>query len=82
MNFLGQKWLSAFGAHHHGIERLAALAVLVQQGTSAFVNHVGVTPVYERHHDRIEVEALLRQDVLVAFGRLLIGNAAQNALPN
>lgn len=54
----------------------------MQQGTSAFVDHVGVAPMYERHHDRIEVEALLRQDILVAFRRLLVRNAAQDAQPN
>ena len=70
MNFLGRKRLSAFRAHHHGIEHLAALAVLMQQGAAAFVDHVGVAPMHERHHDRIEIEALLRQDILVAFGRL------------
>jgi hypothetical protein len=82
MNFLGRKRLAAFRAHHHGVEHLSALAVLMQQGTSAFVDHVGVAPMYERHHDGIEVEVLLRQDILVAFRRLLIRNAAQDALPN
>lgn len=54
----------------------------MQQGTSALVDHVGVAQMHERHHDRMEIEALLRQDILVAFGRLLIWNAAQDALPN
>ena len=80
MNFFGGKRFSAFRAHHHRIEHLAALAMLMQQGTSAFVDHVGVAPMDERHHDRIEIEPLLRQDILVAFGRLLIGRTTQHAL--
>ncbi len=80
MNFLGRKRLAAFGAHHDRIEVLAAFAVLMQQRPPACVDHVRVTPVHDRHHDRIEIEALLREDVLMALGRLLIGNAAQARL--
>lgn len=60
MNFLGRKRLAAFRAHHHWIKRLAAFAVLMQQGAPPFVDHVSVAPMHERHHDGIEVEALLR----------------------
>jgi hypothetical protein len=82
MDFLRQKRFAAFGAHHDGIEHLAALAVLMQQGPSAFVDHVGVAPMHERHHHWIEIEALLGEDVFVPLGRFLIGNAAQHALPD
>ena len=82
MDFLGQKRFAAFGAHHHRIEHLAAFAMLVQQRPSAFVDHVGIAPMHERHHDRIQIESFLGEDVFVPFGRLLIGNAAQHALPD
>jgi hypothetical protein len=38
--------------------------------------------VDDRHDDRIKIEALLRQDVLVSLGRFLIGNPAQDAEPD
>src|SRR5438046_150756 len=82
MNLFGRKGLAAFGAHHDWIKVLAAFAVLVQQRPPAFVDHVGVAPMHNRHHDRIEIETLLRQGILVASRRLLIWNAAQHALPN
>ena len=82
MNLLGQKRFAAFGAYHHGIERLAAVAVLVQQRPAAFVDHVSVAPMDECHHDRIQIEALLGENIFVAFGRLLVRNAAQDALPD
>jgi hypothetical protein len=36
----------------------------------------------ECHHDRIQIEAFLGENVFVAFGRLLVRNAAQHALPD
>jgi len=74
--------LVAFGADHHRIECLAADLVLVQQRAAAFVHHVNVAPVHDRHQDRIEVETLLRQDVLVAFRAVLVGRAPQHAEPH
>jgi len=58
------------------------VAMLMQKRPTAFVDHVSVAPMNDRHHDRIEIEALLRQDVLVALGRFLIGDSAENALPD
>ena len=63
------KRLAAFGAHHHRVERLPAVAMLMQQRPSALVDHVGVAPMDQRHHHRIQVEALLGQDVFVPFRR-------------
>jgi hypothetical protein len=80
VDFFGLKRLAALRANHHGIEHLAALVVLVQQGPSTFVNHVDVTPMDNCHHDRIQIKALLGEDVLMAFGRLLVWNATQHAL--
>src|SRR5215212_7968291 len=80
MDFLRIKRLAAFGAHHYRIEVLAAFAVLMQQRPPAFVDHVRVTPMHERHHDWIEIESFLGENILMPFGRLLIGNAAQHAL--
>jgi hypothetical protein len=56
--------------------------VLVQQRPPACVDHVRVTPVHDCHHDRIEIEPFLGENVFVPFGRLLIGNPAQHALPD
>src|SRR5260370_19073713 len=53
MNFLGQQRLAALGAHDDGIEHLPALAMLMPDGTPAFVDHVGITPTQQRHYDRI-----------------------------
>ena len=72
MNLLGRKRLAAFGAHHDRIEVLAAFAVLMQQWPPAFVDHVRVTPMHERHHDRIESESRRGKDVFMPFGRFLI----------
>ena len=82
MNLLGQKRLAAFGANHHGIKHLAAFAMFMQQGPSAFVDHVGIAPMHQRHHDRVQVEALLGQDVFMPPGRFLIWNAPQYAEPD
>ena len=82
MDFLGLKRLAAFGAHHHGIEDLSALAMLMQQRPAALVDHMGIAPMHHRHHDRIEIEALLGEDVFMPLGRLLVGDAAQHALPD
>ena len=73
MNGFGRQRLTAFRADHYGIEHLLAALVFVQQRPSARVDHVDVAPVHDRHDDRIEVEALLRQDILVALGCFLIG---------
>ena len=79
MNLLGRKRLTAFRAHHDRIEVLAAFAVLMQQRPPAGVDHVRVTPVHDCHHDWIEIEPFLGENVFMSFGRLLIGkgNAAQ-----
>src|SRR5579872_3934225 len=54
--------------------------MLMQKRPAALVDHVSVAPMDDCHHDRIEIEALLRQDVLVALRRFLIGDSAENAL--
>ncbi len=82
MNLLGRKRFTAFGAHHDRIEVLTAFAMLMQQRPSAFVDHVRVTPMHDCHHDRIEIESLMGEDVFVPFRRFLIGDAAQHALPD
>ena len=46
MDFFGQQRFAAFGAYHHGIERLPALAMLMQQRPPAFVGVLSsVVPV-------------------------------------
>jgi hypothetical protein len=82
MDLFGQNRLAALGANHDGVEVLTAVAMLMQERPTAFVDHVSVAPMDDRHHDWIEIEALLRQDVLVALGRFLIGDSAENALPD
>src|SRR5216684_5493894 len=82
MDFFRQQRFAAFRAYHHGVERLPALAMLMQQRQTTLVDHVGIAPMHQRHHDRIEIEALLSEDVLVPFGRFLVGNATQHALPD
>jgi hypothetical protein len=49
----GLERLAAFRADHHGIEVLAAVLVLMEQRPAALVDHMGVAPVHDRHHDRI-----------------------------
>jgi len=71
--------LTAFRTDHHGIKHVSAVLVLVQHRPSPRIHHVDVAPVHDRHDDRIEVEALLGQDVFVALGRFLIGDPAQHA---
>jgi hypothetical protein len=71
MHHLGRKGLTAFGAHHDRIEVIAAFAVLMQQRPPACVDHVRVTPVHDCHHDWIEIEPFLGENVFVPFGRLL-----------
>jgi hypothetical protein len=40
---------------------------------------VHIAPIYDRHHDRIEAETLLRKDAFIALGRLHVGNAPENS---
>src|ERR1700738_3610743 len=68
MNLLGRQRLAAFGGNNHGIEHLAALAMLMQQGPSTLIHHVGIAPMHQRHHDRVQVEAFLGQDIFVPLG--------------
>ena len=82
MDFFGQNLLATLGANHDGVEVLTAVAMLMQKRPSAYIDHVSVAPMDDRHHDRIEIETLLSQDVLVALGRFLIGDSAENALPD
>ena len=56
--------------------------VLVQHRPSPCIHHVNIAPMHDRHDDRIEVEALLGQDVLVTLGRFLVGDTAQHAETN
>src|SRR6266481_8268030 len=41
-----------------------------------------LAPMHDRHHDGVKVESLLRQDVFVALGRVLIRDPAQHAEPH
>lgn len=80
MYFLGGQRLVADRAGHHRIEGVAAILVLVEHRSAALIRHVNVTPVDDRHHDRMQVQPLLGQDVLVALRTLLIGHAPKHAL--
>jgi len=71
---------SAFGAHHHRIEILAAEIVTVQQRAPLFACHIDITPVDDRHDDRVEVEPFLRQAILITHRPLLVGHLHEHEL--
>ncbi|OQW59475.1 MAG: hypothetical protein A4S14_05835 [Proteobacteria bacterium SG_bin9] len=78
MHFLGIERLTALGAHHHGVEFMLAVHMVMDPRSPTFVSKVNIPPMHQRHHDRIKIEPLLRQDVFVARRRLLIGNTPQH----
>src|SRR5258708_23482112 len=55
--------LAAFRADHHRIEQFPAALVLVKHRAAPRVDHVAITPVHDRHDDRVEIEAPPRQAV-------------------
>jgi len=81
VDLLRRKRLAAFGAYHDWIEQFSALAMLMQERSPTFVDGMYVSPMDQSHDDRIEVQALLRENVLVPLGRFPIWNAAENAEP-
>ena len=82
MNFLGQQWLTTFGAYHYGMNIFPHLSCSCSRGTATFVDHMNVTPMHRSHHHGIQIEAFLGQNVFVPFWRLLVGYTPQDALPN
>src|SRR5580693_1594481 len=72
--------LTAFGAHHHRIEILAAEIMRVQQRPPLLPSHVDIPPVDDRHDDRVEIEPLLRQAILIAHRPLLVGHFDEHKL--
>src|SRR5215218_5408764 len=71
VDLLGAERLAAFRADHYRVERLAAAHVLVQQRAALLAGHVDVAPMHDGHDNRVEIEPLLGQPVLVAQGPLL-----------
>src|SRR6516162_10035559 len=78
MDLLRRKRLAAFGAHHHRIEILAAEIVGVYQRPSLLSRHVDIAPVDDRHDDRVEVEPLRRQAILITHRPLLVRHLGEH----
>ena len=72
--------MPALRADHHWIEHLSAKLVLIEPGPPTLVDHVDVAPMHDRHHDRVEIESLLGQDVFVALRPRLVRNSTQYAV--
>src|SRR5690606_15954370 len=51
------EWLAALGAGQERAEELAATPVTVLQWRSLLVGHMGIAPVHDGHHHRVEVLA-------------------------
>jgi hypothetical protein len=79
VDLLGEQRFAAFGAHGNRIEDVSALLVFVKQRAAALIHHVDIAPVNDRHHDRVEIETFLGQDIFVPFRRFLISNTPQDA---
>jgi len=64
--------------------RFAAVAVPQQHRRALRAGLVPVAPLHQRHHHRVQVNALSRQPVLVpaALPGLLVGDLAEQALPD
>ena len=75
-----EKRRAAFGAYKDGIEILAAQIVRVQQRAPFLPGHVDIAPMHDRHHDRVEVESLRRQAILIAHRPLLLGHFDEHKL--
>jgi len=71
--------LIALRTDHQGIEVLAACLVPMKQGTAAFIYHMNVAPVHDRHKNWVQIEPFLREDVFIAFGAFQIRAPAQYA---
>ena len=66
MDFLRIKRLAAFGAHHHRIEGFSAhFRCSCSSGLPRSWTMWVSPPMNQRHHDRIQIEPLLGQDVFV-----------------
>ena len=72
--------LAALVADHAGDAPLPAL--LVDQLHGRGVGHAGplVAPLHERDEDRVQLEALVGQAVLVALGAILVEAALQDSV--
>src|ERR1700747_2318145 len=78
VNFLRVERLAALGANHDWVKMFVAVFVLVQPRTPPGIDHVQIAPMNDGHHNRIKIETLLSENILVSLRRLLIRNAAQN----
>jgi hypothetical protein len=80
MNLLRQERLAAFGAHQDRVEILAAQIVCVEQRPASLPGHIDITPVHDRHEDRVEVEPLRGQAILETTRPLPVGHFDEDEL--
>src|SRR5712671_715675 len=80
VDLLCHERLAALGAYHHWIEILAAEVVGVQQRPPLLPGHVDITPVDDRHDDRVEVEPFRCQAILMTHRPLLVGHFDEHKL--
>lgn len=75
-------FFTTFRTGQDGIKLMSALNVIVHQRPPLPVDHVDIAPMDDRHDDRIEIQPLVREPILVPNGALLIGNLRQNEMLN
>jgi hypothetical protein len=78
MDFPGIERLAALRTDHDRIKEFAAGLVLVQQGSPPLVHHMDIAPVNDCHQDRVKIQALLGEDVLVPLRAHLIRRPPQD----
>src|ERR1700722_6219566 len=66
MDLLGRQRLTAFRAHHHRVEHLAAVLMFMKQRPATGIDHVGITPVDDRNDHQIKAEAFLAKAIFVS----------------
>ena len=81
-DFPRRKRRVALRANHNGIEHLPAALMFMKHGAAALIQHMHIAPMDDGHHDGIQVQALLGEDVLVPFRRVLIWNPTENPEAN
>src|SRR6476620_7419198 len=52
----------------------------MEQGPATSVHHVDVTPMHNRHYDRVKIQPPFGQDVFIPLGPRLVRDAAEHAI--
>lgn len=74
--------LAAFGAGEKCAEIVTAILVPVDDRRPFGTGVVGIAPMHERKHERIQIQPLHRKAILEAPGAFLVRHLLQHAIPD